>query len=129
MSSSLSSIFKISFRTSSIPSKSSDLEPDRLESHVCPGPFRSFSAHGAPRPSGPPRPPGLGFPRASALHSPLTNAEKEQREKNSFCRICGSLDHWKISCPRIKWKGYPDSENSWEALANISACSLIKEFH
>ena len=34
MSSSSSSIFKISFRASSIPSESSDPEPDRLESHV-----------------------------------------------------------------------------------------------
>jgi len=29
----------------------------------------------------------------------------------------------------IKWKGFPDSENSWEPLANIPAHDLIKEFH
>jgi Integrase zinc binding domain/Chromo (CHRromatin Organisation MOdifier) domain len=29
----------------------------------------------------------------------------------------------------IKWKGYPDSDNSWEPLANISARALVKEFH
>jgi hypothetical protein len=29
----------------------------------------------------------------------------------------------------IKWKGYPDSDNSWEPVANIPARGLIKEFH
>jgi Reverse transcriptase (RNA-dependent DNA polymerase)/RNase H-like domain found in reverse transcriptase/Integrase zinc binding domain/Chromo (CHRromatin Organisation MOdifier) domain/Aspartyl protease len=29
----------------------------------------------------------------------------------------------------IKWKGYPDSDNSWEPLTNIPARGLIKEFH
>ena len=29
----------------------------------------------------------------------------------------------------IKWKGFPDSENSWEPLANIPARGLVKEFH
>jgi len=29
----------------------------------------------------------------------------------------------------IKWNGFPDSENSWEPLANIPAHSLIKEFY
>ena len=29
----------------------------------------------------------------------------------------------------IKWKGCPDSENSWEPLVNISVRGLIKEFH
>ena len=29
----------------------------------------------------------------------------------------------------IKWKGFPDSENSWEPLSNIPAHGLVKEFH
>ena len=29
----------------------------------------------------------------------------------------------------IKWKGFLDSENSWEPLANIPARGLVKEFH
>jgi hypothetical protein len=29
----------------------------------------------------------------------------------------------------VKWKGFPDSENSWEPLINIPAHGLIKEFH
>jgi RNase H-like domain found in reverse transcriptase/Integrase zinc binding domain/Chromo (CHRromatin Organisation MOdifier) domain len=29
----------------------------------------------------------------------------------------------------IKWKGFPDSENSWEPLSNIPARGLVKEFH
>ena len=29
----------------------------------------------------------------------------------------------------IKWKGYPDSENSWEPPSCISARGLVKEFH
>jgi Chromo (CHRromatin Organisation MOdifier) domain len=29
----------------------------------------------------------------------------------------------------IKWKGYPDSDNSWEPLTNIPARALVKEFH
>jgi Chromo (CHRromatin Organisation MOdifier) domain len=29
----------------------------------------------------------------------------------------------------IKWKGFPNSENSWEPLSNIPACGLVKEFH
>ena len=29
----------------------------------------------------------------------------------------------------VKWKGFPDSENSWEPLANIPALGLVKEFH
>ena len=29
----------------------------------------------------------------------------------------------------VKWKGFPDSENSWEPLANIPARGLVKEFH
>jgi len=29
----------------------------------------------------------------------------------------------------VKWKGFPDSENSWEPLANIPAHGLIREFH
>jgi hypothetical protein len=29
----------------------------------------------------------------------------------------------------IKWKGFPDSENSWEPLTNIPARGLVKEFH
>jgi hypothetical protein len=29
----------------------------------------------------------------------------------------------------IKWKGFPDSENSWEPLTNIPACGLVKKFH
>ena len=29
----------------------------------------------------------------------------------------------------IKWKGYPDSENSWEPLSSIPARGLVKEFH
>jgi len=29
----------------------------------------------------------------------------------------------------IKWKGSPDSENSWEPLSNIPARGLVKEFH
>jgi hypothetical protein len=29
----------------------------------------------------------------------------------------------------IKWKGYPESENSWEPLTNIPARGLVKEFH
>jgi len=29
----------------------------------------------------------------------------------------------------IKWKGYPDSENSWEPLSGIPARRLVKEFH
>src|SRR5204862_7739576 len=29
----------------------------------------------------------------------------------------------------IKWKGYPDSENSWEPLSGIPARGLVKEFH
>ena len=29
----------------------------------------------------------------------------------------------------VKWKGFPDFENSWEPLANIPACGLVKEFH
>jgi hypothetical protein len=29
----------------------------------------------------------------------------------------------------IKWKGYPDSDNSWVPLANIPARALVREFH
>ena len=29
----------------------------------------------------------------------------------------------------VKWKGYPDSDNSWKPLGNIPAHGLIKEFH
>jgi len=29
----------------------------------------------------------------------------------------------------VKWKGFPDSENSWEPLVNIPARGLVKEFH
>ena len=29
----------------------------------------------------------------------------------------------------VKWKGFPDSENSWEPLTNIPARRLVKEFH
>ena len=29
----------------------------------------------------------------------------------------------------VKWKGFPDSENSWEPLVNIPAHRLVKEFH
>ncbi|HUJ80479.1 MAG TPA: hypothetical protein VLW83_01275, partial [Candidatus Acidoferrales bacterium] len=29
----------------------------------------------------------------------------------------------------IKWKGYPDSDNSWEPSSHISARGLVKEFH
>ena len=29
----------------------------------------------------------------------------------------------------IKWKGYPESENSWELLSGIPARGLVKEFH
>jgi hypothetical protein len=29
----------------------------------------------------------------------------------------------------IKWKGYPDSENFWEPLANIPTRALVKEFN
>jgi len=28
----------------------------------------------------------------------------------------------------VKWEGYPDSEKSWEPLANIPVRGLIKEF-
>jgi hypothetical protein len=29
----------------------------------------------------------------------------------------------------IKWKGFPDSDNSWEPISNIPARGLVKEFH
>jgi len=29
----------------------------------------------------------------------------------------------------IKWKGYPDSDNSWEPFSHIAARGLVKEFH
>ena len=29
----------------------------------------------------------------------------------------------------IKWKGYPDSDNSWEPSSHIAARGLVKEFH
>jgi len=29
----------------------------------------------------------------------------------------------------IKWKGYPESDNSWEPLTHIPARGLVKEFH
>ena len=29
----------------------------------------------------------------------------------------------------IKWKGYPESDNSWEPLSHIPARGLVKEFH
>jgi hypothetical protein len=29
----------------------------------------------------------------------------------------------------VKWKGFPNSENSWEPLVNIPARGLVKEFH
>jgi Chromo (CHRromatin Organisation MOdifier) domain len=29
----------------------------------------------------------------------------------------------------IKWKGFPNSENSWEPLSNIPTCGLVREFH
>jgi hypothetical protein len=30
----------------------------------------------------------------------------------------------------VKWKGYPDSENSWEPTSNVkNACKLVKQFH
>ena len=29
----------------------------------------------------------------------------------------------------IKWKGFPDSENSWEPLTNIPSRGVVKEFH
>ena len=61
--------------------------------HRPPAPPNSFS----PYSSGfPPRSPG---PRPSP-HSPLTDAEKDHREKNGLCRVCGSPNHWKTNCPR-----------------------------
>ena len=39
------------------------------------------------------------------------------------CRIGNRIQYL------IKWKGYPDSDNSWEPLSNIPARGLIKEFH
>jgi len=63
----------------------------------------SQQPHNKPRPSGHPHP--SGHPRPSGSQSstsspPLTNEEKDRREKNGLCRVCGSPDHWKKNCPR-----------------------------
>ncbi len=29
----------------------------------------------------------------------------------------------------IQWKGYPESENSWEPVENVQALNLLNEFH
>jgi hypothetical protein len=41
---------------------------------------------------------------------------------------CDKDDHRRLKY-LIKWKGFPDSENSWEPLSNIPARGLVKEFH
>jgi hypothetical protein len=51
----------------------------------------------APRSSGPPR---SSSSTPSTPRPPLTNEEKDRREKNGLCRVCGSPDHWKKNCPR-----------------------------
>jgi len=38
--------------------------------------------------------------------------------------------NWKSTQYLVKWKGYPDSENSWLPAKELqSACELLKQFH
>ena len=75
-------------------------------------PYKSTSI---PPHSLPPAPPPL-YAKDNEEYFEIENILDSRRVKNRLQYL-------------VKWKGYPDSDNSWEPLANIPARGLIKEFH
>jgi hypothetical protein len=51
---------------------------------------------------------------------------KEQYEVEA---ICTHRYHWRKLQYLIKWKGYPESDNTWEPVNNVQAPRLVKEYH
>jgi hypothetical protein len=68
--------------------------------------------------------PAHGFPRPLPLL--YTKDDKEYFEIEA---ILNFKRDGRTTKYLIKWKGYPDSENSWEPLTNIPARAFVKEFH
>ena len=43
------------------------------------------------------------------------------------------VKHWHFRCKKalqflIKWKGYPNSDNSWESSSDVHAPRLVKDY-
>ena len=53
----------------------------------------------------------------------------EGKEQYEVKAIRSHQHHWHKLQYLIKWKGYPESDNTWEPIDNVQAPQLIRKYH
>lgn len=111
-----------SIGSASVPSKSSNVSVYKLTKSNCPSRCAT-STTSSTYPSWNPTVPPHGFPPPLPPLYTKDNQGYFEIEANLNSKSFGRTTKY-----LIKWKGYPDSDNSWEPLSNIPARALVKEF-